>query len=317
MHSQNNEPQNLNILGGIAGLIGIISIFIYFTGWVYRWAYFSFFELDMNSISFPVESFFIVPIQVFLGSLDKIILSIVVITVTFLSIKITIFLLTNESNLHYDHHKTMSPLLITRLQVYFSKLIDKLPSGVYQKKLQIFIKHNILLSIFTKKLHRFYLFKLLRSFTQVFPQSLRNEIAIVAWVLSALFWFAQYQGHADAFRDAVNQTSTRPIITLVTKKENLAIGRELGNENELENLKKIPSLKNFRIVGDIKQFYQIWGKETNLNQSIVWRLLLQTDKWVYLFPALPSSAKPNQRPPLLAINAEQSQIQMLILSRPK
>lgn len=317
MQPQNNEPQNLNVFGGIASLIGIISIFIYFAGWVYRWAYFSFFELDMNSLSFPVESFFIVPIQVFLGSLDKIVLSILVIIVTFIGAKITIFLLTNDKNINYGNHRTTHPLPITQLQIYISKLTYKLPSGLYQKKLQKFINRNISPSIFIKKLHRFYLFKLLRSFTQIFPQPLRNEIVIVAWVLTALFWSAQHQGHADAYRDAVNETSTRPIVTLVTKKENLPIGRELGNENELDNLKKIPSLKDFRIVGDAKQFYQIWGKETNINQPIVWRLLLQSGSWAYLFPALPSPANPNQRPPLLVVNAEQGQIQMMILSRPK
>ncbi|MGB3638791.1 MAG: hypothetical protein WBA39_14635 [Rivularia sp. (in: cyanobacteria)] len=78
-------------------------------------------------------------------------------------------------------------------------------------------------------------------------------------------------------------------------------------------------MKDFRIVGDVEQFYKIWGKETNVKQPkpIVWRLLLQTDDWVYLFRALPSPGKPNQRPPLLVINTEAGQVQMLILSRPE
>ncbi|MEL6459448.1 MAG: hypothetical protein AAFQ91_14485 [Cyanobacteria bacterium J06621_15] len=314
MHQNNHEAQNLNILGGIAGLIGIIGLFTYFTGWVYRWAYFGFFELDINSIQLSFESFFLVPIQLFLGDLYKIILLVGVFFITFNTIKITLLLI-NEFSV--SNYKYTTPLLIAKLQVYFSKFIYKLPSGVYQKKLKKFINSKISVSLFIKKLHSFYLFKLLRSFAQIFPQPLRNEIAIVAWALTALFWFAQYQGHVDAFRDAVDETSTRPIVTLVTTKENLAIGRELGNENELDNLKKIPSLKDFRIVGDVKQFYQIWGKGTNLNQPIVWRLLLQSDDWLYLFPALPSPAKPNQRPPLIAVNAEEGQVQMLILSRPK
>ncbi|MDJ0697036.1 hypothetical protein [Mastigocoleus sp. MO_188.B34] len=314
MQPQKHEYQNLNILGSIASLIGIIGLFNYFTGWVYRWAYFSFFELDINSIQLPFESFFLVPIQVLLGDLHKIILGIIVIIITFFMIKISLLLI-NEFRISYD--KYPSPLLIAKLRIRLRQLVNKLPSRFYPKNLKKFISNNISLAILIKKLHGFYLFKLLRSFTQIFPQPLRNEIAIVAWVLTALFWFAQYQGHADAFRDAVNETSTRPIVTLVTKKENLAIGRQLGNENELDNLKRIPSLNNFRIVGDVKQFYQIWGKETNLEQPIAWRLLLQTNNWAYLFPALPSPAKPNQRPPLLAINAEQGQVQMLILSRPK
>ena len=313
MHPKKNEAQNVNILGTIAGLIGIISLFTYFTGWVYRWAYFGFFELDINSIQLPFESFFLVPIQVFLGDLHRIILAILVILFTSMAIKITLFIINNFS---INNYKYQSKFFTIKLP-FLKKIIDKLPSGHCQKKLKKFINSKIYVSIFLKKLHSFYLFKPLRYFAQIFPQPLRNEIVIVAWLLTALFWLAQYQGNVDAFRDAVNKTSTRPIITLVTKKENLAIGRELGNQNELDNLKKIPSLKNFRIVGDVKQFYQIFGKETNFELDIVWRLLLQTNNWAYLFPALPSPAKPNQRPPLLVINAEQGQIQMLILSRPE
>ncbi|MEO0838701.1 MAG: hypothetical protein AAF063_07325, partial [Cyanobacteria bacterium J06643_5] len=82
MHQNNHEAQNLNILGGIAGLIGIIGLFTYFTGWVYRWAYFGFFELDINSIQLSFESFFLVPIQLFLGDLYKIILLVGVFFIT-------------------------------------------------------------------------------------------------------------------------------------------------------------------------------------------------------------------------------------------
>ena len=90
MNPKNNEAQNQNVLGGIVGLIGIISIFTYLTGWVYRWAYFGFFELDINSIELPFESFFLVPIQVFIGDLRKIILTFLVVFFTFIAIKITL-----------------------------------------------------------------------------------------------------------------------------------------------------------------------------------------------------------------------------------
>ena len=102
---------------------------------------------------------------------------------------------------------------------------------------------------------------------------------------------------------------------LVTKSENIALGRNL--DNLIDN----PSLKGFRIIGDVENFRSILGCETNdttnPEQPRVWRLLIQNNGWIYIFPALPSDAKPNQRPALLAINAEQGQVQMFILSRPK
>ena len=71
----------------------------------------------------------------------------------------------------------------------------------------------------------------------------------------------------------------------------------------------------------MEQFNQIFGRETNdttnPNQPIVWRLLVENNNWVYLFPTLPPTATANQRPPVLAINTGDDQVQLLILSRPR
>ncbi|MFM6277353.1 MAG: hypothetical protein ACKN9K_03385, partial [Dolichospermum sp.] len=64
---------------------------------------------------------------------------------------------------------------------------------------------------------------------QLLPQSLRQEIVVIVWILASLFWLGRFQGLADAYRDAVNNTSTRPIVTLVTAKDKLPLGRNLDD----------------------------------------------------------------------------------------
>jgi hypothetical protein len=278
MPSESQTAPNANILANFAGLIGVLSIFIYFTGWIYRWAYFGFFQLELNTLSLPHQSFLIVPIQVILGSSWILLRSIVVLILTINLIQIT--------------HWLISPQPISQRNTITNKT-----------------------SIITQKFHKFPLFKLLRSLAQQMPQSLRHEIIIVAWILVALFWLGRYQGNADAFRDAVNDTSTRPIVTLVSPSDKLALGRNL------DDLLINPTLNGSRIIGDVEQFKKIFGRETNdtsnPKEAIIWRLLIENNNWVYLFPAMSPDAKPNQRPPVLAVNTGDGRVQLLILSRPK
>ncbi|NJR74465.1 MAG: hypothetical protein HC773_14090 [Scytonema sp. CRU_2_7] len=63
-----NTPQTTSefkILGAFAGSVGLFSIALYFTGWIYRWAYYGFFRIELNALNLPAQSFFFVPIQVF------------------------------------------------------------------------------------------------------------------------------------------------------------------------------------------------------------------------------------------------------------
>jgi hypothetical protein len=181
-----------------------------------------------------------------------------------------------------------------------------LPKKNFSKNFQVSVNKIL------EKLHSFWLFELLRFFVPDSLLSLIREIIIVAWILAALFWLGRWQGIADAYRDAVNATSTRAIATLVSPSDKMALGRNL------DDLLINPPLKGSRIIGDVEQFRQILGRETNdatnPKQPIVWRLLIENDSWIYLFPAMPSEAKPNQRPPVLAVNKGDGQVQLLILS---
>jgi hypothetical protein len=270
---------NTNLLGSFVSLLGVLGISLYFTGWIYRWTYFGFFEIEINTLNLSVESFLLVPIQVILGDLWIFIRTIIIVTITVILIKSTLWLIRSPN--------------------------PSIPPS----------KSKLTINRFTQKLHAFWLWAPLRSFAQLFPQPFRHEIVIIAWILVALFWLARWQGNADAYRDAVNNTSTRPIVTLVSPSDKIALGR--NPDDLLTN----PPLKNSRIIGDVDQFRQIFGRETNDTtnplQPIVWRLLIENNSWVYLFPAMPPGAKTNQRPPVLAINTGDGRVQLLILSRPK
>ncbi len=91
-----------------------------------------------------------------------------------------------------------------------------------------------------------------------------------------------------------------PVVALITPKEKFAVGRKL------DDIFTNPSLKGYRIIGDIGLFDDLRGREdtdiiTNPKQPRVWRLLLERGGWIYLFRALPPNAKPNELPSVLAI----------------
>jgi hypothetical protein len=266
-----NSP-NINLLSNFAGLVGVLAIFVYFIGWIYRWAYFGFFALELNTLNLPHESFLIVPIQIIFGNFWIFIRATIAITLTIAFIKLTFWIISPHPNIQNQPNSTQRLL---------------------------------------EKIYNFPLLKILRSLAQLIPQSLRQEIIVVIWILASLFWLGRFQGLADAYRDAVNNTSTRPIVTLVTAKDKLPLGRNL------DDVFTPPSLKESRIFGDLEQF-DTTSKAINddTDQSIVWRLLIESNGWVYVFPSMRSDAQFNQRPPVLAINTGDGGVQLLIISRP-
>lgn len=52
--SSDNNP-DINPLGKLASLIALLAIALYFTGWVYRWTYFGFFQVEVTTLNLPLE----------------------------------------------------------------------------------------------------------------------------------------------------------------------------------------------------------------------------------------------------------------------
>jgi hypothetical protein len=272
-------PANPNPLGAFASFVAVLAIFLFFTGWIYRWAYFGFFEIELNSLNFPAQSFPLVPIQVILGDVGRLGWSVLATLAVIGLIKATLWL----------------------LQPSLSETSNSAQSRFTQ---------------FLEGLHRFPFFQGVRWLTDLFPQPLRQDLVIVAWILIALFYLAQWQGYEDAKRDAVNQRTTRPIITLVSPSDKFAMAATLDNELA-GNEKKIPEyplLKNLRIFGDVQQFRDLYNNGTNSTDSS-WRLLIESGSWLYIFKTLP---KPSDLHPLvLAVNTGDGRVQSIILSRPE
>jgi hypothetical protein len=278
-----------NILGNFASVVGLLGAALFFTGWIYRWSYFSCFQLNVITLDLPVESFFIVPLQVFLADGWTIVKSAIALLLAAIAIYHSLWLLNSISKkiaatLNWTIARCVSSAITRRLW-RITRILDS------------WQQFNV---------NRYNSIKLLRS--------LVDEIIIVGWVLLVLFWSAYHQGIADARRDA-GETSTLPVVTLVAKEDNIALGRKLNNvfDDKL-------TLEKYKFIGD-KGLFDDWISKANTDtydsrQPRVWRLLLERGNWIYLFPALTKEQQKDQksRPPVIAVQQSQSGDQLLIIS---
>ncbi|MBW4498448.1 MAG: hypothetical protein KME57_02370 [Scytonema hyalinum WJT4-NPBG1] len=266
----NQEP---NILGKFASVVGLLGIALFFAGWIYRWSYFYFFQLEVTNLDFPAQSFLFVPLQIFLGDGWAILRTVFAFLLAVIAIQLTLWLIwiiTEAFVNTFNQFRSARTIRATqRRRSWIGKQLDSL-------------------AVFTSVQLR----------SVQFLRSLVNEIVIVSWVLIFIFWLARWQGFADARRDA-GQNSTLPVVALITPEEKFALGRKL------DDVFADPSLEKYRIIGDRGLFDDLRGKEdtdiSNPKQPRVWRLLLERGGWIYLFQALPPNAKPNERPLVLAI----------------
>ncbi|QKQ74723.1 hypothetical protein [Nostoc sp. TCL240-02] len=264
--------QETNILSKFTSVLGLLGAALFFAGWIYRWSYFYFFQLELNTLDLPAQSFLIVPLQIFLGDGWTICKTAIAFFIAAIAIQATLWLI-----------KTISDTVVSVNKLLLNRII----SATQHKRSWTAIQ--------LKSLAEFS-FGQLRSVE--FLRSLVNEIVIVSWVLIVIFWLARWQGIADARRDA-GQNSTLPVVALITPEEKFAVGRKL------DDIFTDPSLKGYRIIGDRGLFDDLRGREdndiSNPKEPRVWRLLLERGGWIYLFRALPLNAKPNELPSVLAI----------------
>ena len=279
------------MLGKIASLLSFLGIGLYFTGWIYRWTYFGYFQLEVTTLDLPFESFLIAPIQVFLGNISigdfsTILRSIKIAIATFIIVQISfqsIRLAKEELSKILD--KIRLKLLKLSLKSKYDKISPFLQLPLY------FPKNN----------------------RQKKGKALISEIVIVTWLLTALFFLGQSQGKVDAIRDARNETSLLPVVTLIAPKDTLPLGRNIFD------LTDDPNRSNFRAIGDIELYEQLIQRDYN-NKSddnipkVVWRLLFDGNSQYYIFPSIPKNSQPNARPPVLVIQQSEDGKYILILS---
>ena len=279
------------MLGKIASLLSFLGIGLYFTGWIYRWTYFGYFQLEVTTLDLPFESFLIAPIQVFLGNISigdfsTILRSIKIAIATFIIVQISfqsIRFAIEESS------KILDKIRLKLLKLSLKSKYDKI--SPFLQLLLYFPKNN----------------------RQKKGKALISEIVIVAWLLTALFFLGQTQGKVDAIRDARNETSLLPVVTLIAPKDTLPLGRNIFD------LTDDPNRSNFRAIGDIELYEQLIQRDYN-NKSddnipkVVWRLLFDGNSQYYIFPSIPKNSQPNARPPVLVIQQSEDGKYILILS---
>jgi hypothetical protein len=262
-----------HILGKFTSVIGLLGTALFFAGWIYRWSYFYFFQLEISSLDLPVQSFLIVPLQIFFGDGWAIAKTAIAFFLVAIAINVTIWLI---------------------------KIISEIVVGTFQYLLSHrFIPHTQRQrSPIAKLLNSLFVYSSVQLRSVDFLRSLVNEIVIVSWVLIAIFWLAQWQGIADARRDA-GQNSTLPVIALISPEDKFVAGRKL------DDLFTDPPLKGYKIIGDRGLFEDLRGIEdtdtSNPKQPRIWRLLLERGGWIYLVQNLPLNATPDNRPAVIAI----------------
>ena len=281
-----------NILGKFASVVGLLGTALFFTGWIYRWSYFYFFQIQVTTLDLPVESFFMAPLQVFLADGPTIFRSAIALLLTVLAIYISLWIV-NSIN------KKVATTVNHRTRRW----------RFYARRRRVWWLLRFLKSWQRFNINRYNSINLLRS--------LVDEIIIISWILLVLFWSAYHQGIADGRRDA-SETSALPAVTLVTKQDHIALGRKLADVFDNPSAK---DYKEYKIIGDKGLFDDLVAKTdtdiiNNPNQPRIWRLLLQRGNWIYLFPALTNEQQkdPNARPPVVAVQQSQAGDQLLILS---
>lgn len=251
-----------NPLSKLVSLIALLAAGLYFTGWIYRWAYFSFFHIQITSLNLPVESFYLAAFQALVGSPLTIIRTLIIFCVTFVAI-------------------LLSLKVLQIIQIKFSNIIQRFPLNLSQNHLS----------------------------SLQFLASLLDELIIIAWLLISLFFLAQWQGDQDAFIDAVNETSNLPVITAIMS-ESSPLGRKLDNP--------LLNSSNFRVIGDEDLYKRLLGKElTNTDDSDnkrVWRLLIERENYLYIFPALQEKNK-QLSVPVVTLYKRDNATQIVILDR--
>ncbi|NEP85939.1 MAG: hypothetical protein F6K18_03400 [Okeania sp. SIO2C2] len=111
---------------------------------------------------------------------------------------------------------------------------------------------------------------------QKYDKVLINEIVIVTWLLTALFFLGQSQGKIDAIRDSRNETSFLPVVTLITPENRLPLGRKVDDTGD------DPNVGSFRVIGDLELYKELlqqdYNNKTDPNYpQVVWRLLIDRD----------------------------------------
>ncbi len=133
MTSQSQNNQELNPLGKLLSLVALIAAALYFTGWIYRWAYFSFFQVEVTALNLPLESFYLAAFRSLSGHPLIFLRTIITLGITALAIVITLQIIEKLQRFavtYLARYQRRIPLNLTPNQLsslkFLSSLINEL-----------------------------------------------------------------------------------------------------------------------------------------------------------------------------------------------
>ena len=297
----------------LVSILSLLGVGLFFVGWVYRWAYFAFFNLEINTINLSLQSFFFSPIQVFFGDIPRTFITIFSLILTAIGVYLLVWLynlfttlITKIAKFLYRKLNPNQPNAPPQTQNIINQ--PAAPPQKQKKVLKFLINVLKFLKSLAKKILRSLLsFGKTRHESLQILQGLLEEIISLSLVILVFYWLARTQGINDARRDA-STASTLPAISFITKETQLPLGGKLDDDLA------VAPVKGFIIIGDRGMFQSIQSNDRTDNNDPenprIWRLLLKQDGWLYLFYNLPPNAPLDQRPLVLALKENQ----ILILS---
>lgn len=105
--------QESNILGKFTSVLGLLGAALFFAGWIYRWSYFYFFQLEVNTLDLPAQSFLIVPLQIFFGDIWTICKTAIAFFMAAIAIQATLWLI-----------KIISETVVSASQLLLNRIIS-------------------------------------------------------------------------------------------------------------------------------------------------------------------------------------------------
>lgn len=283
MLPQQTKQRPLNILTGFAQILGILGLISFFSGWIYRWSYFNYFNLDLTRLNYPPQSFLLVPLQLFLRRPENLIKAALALAVLPIVIQI---------NLDLIHFIARFLLRLIRRVSEADFIKNMKPNGSLKNWL-LEKKRSYVISIKAYK-------------------PLINELVIVLWVTSLVYWISQWQGSFDAQQDAVHRTSSLPVVTFVGKQKDFILGTDL-RIIEPNGIPPDPAISGSVIIGDLTMARFV--RQSSINDASterVWHFLTERDGWVYIFPSLKAAMAKRYSPIVITFpKAEGDQLMIL------
>jgi hypothetical protein len=243
-HSVEESSSPLALL---AGSVGLLAVALFFTGWMYRWHYYTFFQVEPTSLGLSVESTFIAAYAVLFGGPRAVLRLLLGLALAGVGIVLTFRAVRACRRGLRGPLKWCEDLLALREE--------------QQKQLRALA-------------------------------SLLDELVIVLWLLLVLKGLAGMQGLADARRDALEDTSTLPVITIAMRGSEAVIGRDLDQE--------LVNPRDVRLLGSRERYEALLGRELPGPESgTTWRLLNDAGGQLWVIPTLRAADAGGRAPPVL------------------